>query len=199
MGSAGHARVRRQHREGAGASLSPTRPQLLPPQIMYPFEKGQLSPRFRGEHALRRYPTGEERCIACKLCEAVSAAAAGADANLFADAGRRWGARRGGCACTRKANEGVVRPGETGRLSPRAGVSQTKRGGAGLVTGASVLFRGAEVLTCYPRRCPVLSARRRSAPPRPSPSRRRSARTAAAGPPGACVSGVWGSMRAASM
>ncbi|KAL1554266.1 hypothetical protein AAHA92_14845 [Salvia divinorum] len=38
--------------------------------INYPFEKGPLSPRFRGEHALRRYPTGEERCIACKLCEA---------------------------------------------------------------------------------------------------------------------------------
>lgn len=41
-------------------------------QLNYPFEKGSLSPRFRGEHALRRYPTGEERCIACKLCEAVS-------------------------------------------------------------------------------------------------------------------------------
>ncbi|KAG6410776.1 hypothetical protein SASPL_128844 [Salvia splendens] len=39
--------------------------------INYPFEKGPLSPRFRGEHALRRYSTGEERCIACKLCEAV--------------------------------------------------------------------------------------------------------------------------------
>ncbi|KAL5151221.1 NADH dehydrogenase [ubiquinone] iron-sulfur protein 8, mitochondrial [Glycine soja] len=39
--------------------------------INYPFEKGPLSPRFRGEHALRRYPTGEERCIACKLCEAL--------------------------------------------------------------------------------------------------------------------------------
>ena len=36
-----------------------------------PYEKGPLSPRFRGEHALRRYPNGEERCIACKLCEAV--------------------------------------------------------------------------------------------------------------------------------
>eukprot|EP01015_Nassula_variabilis_P022913 TRINITY_DN423_c0_g1_i4.p1 TRINITY_DN423_c0_g1~~TRINITY_DN423_c0_g1_i4.p1 ORF type:complete len:270 (+),score=55.20 TRINITY_DN423_c0_g1_i4:66-875(+) len=36
--------------------------------INYPFEKGPLSPFFRGEHALRRYPTGEERCIACKLC-----------------------------------------------------------------------------------------------------------------------------------
>ncbi|KAF5186413.1 Nadh-quinone oxidoreductase subunit i [Thalictrum thalictroides] len=40
--------------------------------INYPFEKGSLSPRFRGEHALRRYPTREERCIACKLCEAIS-------------------------------------------------------------------------------------------------------------------------------
>ena len=39
--------------------------------INYPYEKGHLSPRFRGEHALRRYPNGEERCIACKLCEAI--------------------------------------------------------------------------------------------------------------------------------
>ena len=39
--------------------------------LNYPYEKGRLSPRFRGEHALRRYPNGEERCIACKLCEAV--------------------------------------------------------------------------------------------------------------------------------
>ena len=39
--------------------------------LNYPHEKGPLSPRFRGEHALRRYPNGEERCIACKLCEAV--------------------------------------------------------------------------------------------------------------------------------
>jgi NADH dehydrogenase (ubiquinone) Fe-S protein 8 len=38
--------------------------------VHYPWEKGALSPMFRGEHALRRYPTGEERCIACKLCEA---------------------------------------------------------------------------------------------------------------------------------
>ena len=44
--------------------------------IQYPFEKGELSPRFRGEHALRRYPSGEERCIACKLCEAVCPAQA---------------------------------------------------------------------------------------------------------------------------
>ncbi|HEY5082026.1 MAG TPA: NADH-quinone oxidoreductase subunit NuoI [Bauldia sp.] len=44
--------------------------------INYPFEKGHLSPRFRGEHALRRYPNGEERCIACKLCEAICPAQA---------------------------------------------------------------------------------------------------------------------------
>tara|TARA_B100000579_G_scaffold402503_1_gene385782 strand:- start:25 stop:480 length:456 start_codon:yes stop_codon:yes gene_type:complete len=44
--------------------------------INYPYEKGKLSPRFRGEHALRRYPNGEERCIACKLCEAVCPALA---------------------------------------------------------------------------------------------------------------------------
>jgi NADH-quinone oxidoreductase subunit I len=44
--------------------------------INYPFEKGSTSPRFRGEHALRRYPNGEERCIACKLCEAICPAQA---------------------------------------------------------------------------------------------------------------------------
>jgi NADH-quinone oxidoreductase chain I len=44
--------------------------------LNYPFEKGVLSPRFRGEHALRRYPNGEERCIACKLCEAICPAQA---------------------------------------------------------------------------------------------------------------------------
>ena len=44
--------------------------------IFYPNEKGPLSPRFRGEHALRRYPNGEERCIACKLCEAICPAQA---------------------------------------------------------------------------------------------------------------------------
>ena len=44
--------------------------------INYPHEKGPLSPRFRGEHALRRYPNGEERCIACKLCEAICPAQA---------------------------------------------------------------------------------------------------------------------------
>jgi NADH-quinone oxidoreductase subunit I len=44
--------------------------------INYPHEKGPISPRFRGEHALRRYPNGEERCIACKLCEAICPALA---------------------------------------------------------------------------------------------------------------------------
>jgi len=51
---------------------------LFKPKVTlnYPFEKNALSPRFRGEHALRRYPNGEERCIACKLCEAVCPAQA---------------------------------------------------------------------------------------------------------------------------
>ncbi len=44
--------------------------------LNYPHEKGYLSPRFRGEHVLRRYPNGEERCIACKLCEAICPAQA---------------------------------------------------------------------------------------------------------------------------
>ena len=44
--------------------------------IQYPEEKTPKSPRFRGLHALRRYPNGEERCIACKLCEAVCPALA---------------------------------------------------------------------------------------------------------------------------
>jgi NADH-quinone oxidoreductase chain I len=44
--------------------------------INYPYEKSKISPRFKGEHALRRYPNGEERCIACKLCEAICPAQA---------------------------------------------------------------------------------------------------------------------------
>ena len=44
--------------------------------VQYPEEKAPISPRFRGLHALRRYPNGEERCIACKLCEAVCPALA---------------------------------------------------------------------------------------------------------------------------
>jgi len=44
--------------------------------VQYPEEKTPQSPRFRGLHALRRYPNGEERCIACKLCEAVCPALA---------------------------------------------------------------------------------------------------------------------------
>ncbi len=44
--------------------------------LNYPYEKSPASPRFRGEHLLRRYPNGEERCIACKLCEAACPALA---------------------------------------------------------------------------------------------------------------------------
>jgi len=64
---------------------------LMPPVTLnYPFEKGPLGPRFRGEHALRRYPTGEERCIACKLCEVVCPAQAiTIEAEPRADGSRR--------------------------------------------------------------------------------------------------------------
>jgi NADH-quinone oxidoreductase subunit I len=44
--------------------------------IWFPVEKTPVSPRFRGRHVLRRYPNGEERCIACKLCETVCPALA---------------------------------------------------------------------------------------------------------------------------
>lgn len=58
--------------------------------INYPHEKGPISPRFRGEHALRRYPNGEERCIACKLCEAICPALAiTIEAEPRADGSRR--------------------------------------------------------------------------------------------------------------
>lgn len=58
--------------------------------LNYPYEKGRLSARFRGEHALRRYPNGEERCIACKLCEAVCPAQAiTIEAEERADGSRR--------------------------------------------------------------------------------------------------------------
>src|SRR5471030_1562697 len=58
--------------------------------ILYPEEKTPTSPRFRGLHALRRYPNGEERCIACKLCEAVCPALAiTIDSEPRADGSRR--------------------------------------------------------------------------------------------------------------
>jgi len=58
--------------------LSLTLKYLFKPKVTinYPYEKNPISSRFRGEHALRRYPNGEERCIACKLCEAVCPAQA---------------------------------------------------------------------------------------------------------------------------
>ncbi len=57
--------------------------------VMYPEEKTPQSPRFRGLHALRRYPNGEERCIACKLCEAVCPALAITIESDVADDGTR--------------------------------------------------------------------------------------------------------------
>ena len=58
--------------------MSVTIRQFFAPKVTlnYPEEKAPQSPRFRGLHALRRYPNGEERCIACKLCEAVCPALA---------------------------------------------------------------------------------------------------------------------------
>ena len=74
------------------AGLWRTLTYLFRPKVTlnYPFEKGPISPRFRGEHALRRYPNGEERCIACKLCEAVCPALAiTIEAEPRADGSRR--------------------------------------------------------------------------------------------------------------
>ncbi len=57
--------------------------------VLYPEEKTPQSPRFRGLHALRRYPNGEERCIACKLCQAVCPAAAITIESTVAEDGTR--------------------------------------------------------------------------------------------------------------
>ena len=58
--------------------------------VHYPEEKTPQSVRFRGLHALRRYPNGEERCIACKLCEAVCPALAiTIESDVSADGTRR--------------------------------------------------------------------------------------------------------------
>jgi NADH-quinone oxidoreductase subunit I len=74
------------------AGLKLTMGYLFKPKytLNYPFEKTPQSPRFRGLHALRRYPNGEERCIACKLCEAVCPALAiTIDSEPRADGSRR--------------------------------------------------------------------------------------------------------------
>jgi NADH-quinone oxidoreductase subunit I len=72
--------------------LSVTLKNLFAPKvtIQYPEEKTPQSPRFRGLHALRRYPNGQERCIACKLCEAVCPALAiTIESDVGADGTRR--------------------------------------------------------------------------------------------------------------
>ena len=61
-----------------------------PITVQYPEEKTPQSPRFKGLHALRKYPNGEERCIGCKLCEAVCPALAiSIDTEMRADGTRR--------------------------------------------------------------------------------------------------------------
>ncbi len=64
-------------KEFAGAFVLSMRYFFKPKATLnYPHERNPQSPRYRGEHALRRYPNGEERCIACKLCEAICPAQA---------------------------------------------------------------------------------------------------------------------------
>ena len=85
-----------------------------PVTLNYPYEKGPISPRFRGEHALRRYPNGEERCIACKLCEAICPALAiTIEAEPRAD-----GSRRDQCGSQPKATS-----------TPAVSTSQTSENG----------------------------------------------------------------------
>ena len=72
--------------------MSVTLRRLFTPKVTlnYPEEKAPQSPRFRGLHALRRYPNGQERCIACKLCEAVCPAQAiTIDSDVAEDGTRR--------------------------------------------------------------------------------------------------------------
>ncbi len=74
------------------AGMSLTLRYFFKPKVTlnYPYEKGPISERFRGEHALRRYASGEERCIACKLCEAICPAQAiTIEAEPRADGSRR--------------------------------------------------------------------------------------------------------------
>ena len=82
--------------------------------LNYPFEKAALSPRFRGEHVLRRYPSGEERCIACKLCEAVCPAQAiTIEAEEREDGSRRttrYDIDMTKCMCVRSASFSAAAP-----------------------------------------------------------------------------------------
>ena len=131
------------------------------PTLNYPFEKGPLSPRFRGEHALRRYPNGEERCIACKLCEAICPAQA-----ITIEAEPRAVRRAGDNACARGgagSHHDVVHPLEPRSLThdparpparrtlcrtPETQASRLSLTHAAALRGAGVQGVGAVLLAC---------------------------------------------------
>jgi NADH-quinone oxidoreductase subunit I len=93
--------------------------------LMYPMEKTPQSPRFRGLHALRRYPNGEERCIACKLCEAVCPALAiTIDSEQRADGTRRTRATTSTCSSASSAGS-ARNPARWTRLWKRTSTSTT--------------------------------------------------------------------------
>ena len=96
--------------------------------VNYPYQRGPVSPRFRGEHALRRYPNGEERCIACKLCEAVCPAQAiTIEAEPRADGSRRT-TRPSSCSCRRMNRlRSRIAPWERASASPCAAKKASRR------------------------------------------------------------------------
>lgn len=93
-----------------------------PATINYPFEKGPLSPRFRGEHALRRYPSGEERCIACKLCEAICPAQVSTSTPPMANLCSR-GSPSSDAVFGDRPSPSRPSPGQTAAAAPRATTS----------------------------------------------------------------------------
>ncbi len=115
------------------------------PTINYPFEKEPISPRFRGEHALRRYPNGEERCIACKLCEAICPAQA---ITIEAGPRRNDGTRPHHALRHRHGEVHLLRllpgglPGRRHRRGPELRIRHRNARGAATTTRTSLLANG---------------------------------------------------------